>query len=230
MKLLAIDSATEACSAALWLDGEIISRFELAPRRHTELLLPMVDAVLAEAGLQLPQLDALAFGRGPGSFTGVRIATASVQGLAWAAGLPVVPVSTLAAIAQGMIDAQGAETVACAIDARMGEVYWAQYCRNARGVAELVGDEVVVPPVEVPLTPELKAWHAAGTGWGVYADVLRERLDSQAVDIDGERLPDSREIAKLAVDAFSRGVAVTPEQALPVYLRNKVTHQRGGKL
>ncbi len=227
MKLLAIDSATEACSAALWLDGDIISRFELAPRRHTELLLPMVDAVLAEAGLQLPQLDALAFGRGPGSFTGVRIATASAQGLAWAAGLPVLPVSTLAAIAQGMMDTHAAETVACAIDARMGEVYWAQYRRNAQGVAELVGDEVVVPPAEVPLTPELTAWHAAGTGWGVYADVLLKRLGSQALDIDAERLPDSREIAKLAADAFSRGVTVTPEQALPVYLRSKVTHQRG---
>ena len=226
MKLLAIDSATEACSTALWLDGEVISRFELAPRRHTELLLPQVDAVLAEAGLKLSQLDALAFGRGPGSFTGVRIATASVQGLAWAAGLTVVPVSTLAAIAQGMMDASDAQTVACAIDARMGEVYWAWYRRNPRGLAELSGKECVVPPAEVSLVQGSTPWHAAGTGWGAYAEVLVERLGSQPADIDAERLPRSREIVKLAVDAFSSGEAVTPEQALPVYLRNKVTHQK----
>ena len=228
MKLLAIDSATEACSAALWLDGEIISRFELAPRRHTELLLPMVDAVLVEAGLKLKQLDALAFGRGPGSFTGVRIATASVQGLAWAANLPVVPVSTLAAIAQGEMDASDADSVACAIDARMGEIYWACHIRNAEGLAERVGDEVVVPPGEVAPNPGEGPWHAAGTGWGVYEEVLLQRLGSIPVGIDATRLPHSREIATLAVYAFNRGLAVSPAEALPVYLRNKVTHQKGG--
>ena len=101
MKLLALDTATEACSAAVWVDGAVLERYELAPRRHAALILPMIEAVLAEAGLSPPQLDAIAFGRGPGAFTGVRIAVGIVQGIAFAADLPVIPISTLAALALG---------------------------------------------------------------------------------------------------------------------------------
>ncbi len=226
MKILAIDTATEACSAALWIDGDTIARHELAPRRHTELLLPMVDAVLDEAGLAVTALDAIAFGRGPGSFTGVRIATATAQGLAWAAGLPAVPVSTLAAIAQAAIDERGAEAVACALDARMGEVYWAAYRRDEAGLAALDGAEQVLPPGRVPRLEDPAGWHGAGSGWRACGDALIERLGAAPGSIDPEALPDAATIARLAVVAFGRGECVPPEQALPVYLRNRVTHQR----
>lgn len=229
MKILAIDTATEACSAALWLEGEVSRRFELAPRRHTELLLPMVDELMAEAGLVVAQLDAISFGRGPGSFTGVRIATAAAQGLAWAADLPVVPVSTLEAIAQATIDEQNAEAVATAIDARMSEIYWATWLRADEGRAVLQGEEQVIPPHQIPeLTGEHK-WHACGSGWDVYGEVLQPQTGIAPGKIDRERLPDAAVIARIAADAFQKGETVSPADALPVYLRNKVTHQRTPK-
>ncbi len=226
MKILAIDTATEACSAALYRDGEVIARYELAPRRHTELLLPMVDAVLGEASLTVSDLDAIAFGRGPGSFTGVRIATATAQGLAWAAGLPAIPVSTLAAIAQAAIDQRSVDAVACALDARMGEVYWACYRRDETGHATLQGEEQVLPPEQVPLLNDPAHWHAAGSGWQAHGDALIQRLGATPASIDPEALPDAATIARLATHALERGETVPPEQALPVYLRNKVTHQK----
>ena len=133
MKLLALDTATEACSAALYIDGEIKQEYQLAPREHTRLILAMVESLLVEAGITIKQLDALAFGRGPGSFTGVRIATGAVQGMAYGADLPVVPVSTLASIAQSVHDEHQAESVLTAIDARMQAVYWARVSCPSRG-------------------------------------------------------------------------------------------------
>jgi tRNA threonylcarbamoyladenosine biosynthesis protein TsaB len=127
MKLLALDTATEACSAAVWVDGTVLERYELAPRRHAALILPMIEAVLAEANLSPLQLDAIAFGRGPGAFTGVRIAVGIAQGIAFAADLPVIPISTLAALALGAAQETGYSRIAAALDARMGEVYWGVY-------------------------------------------------------------------------------------------------------
>ena len=123
MKLLALDTATEACSAAVLADGEVLERYELAPRRHAALILPMIESVLAEAGLEISQLDAIAVGRGPGAFTGVRIAIGIAQGIAFAADLPVALVSTLAALALGTARDTGATRIAAALDARMGEIY-----------------------------------------------------------------------------------------------------------
>ena len=144
MKLLAIDTATEACSAALYIDGNILEKYEVAPRQHAELILPMIDALLAEAELELASLDGLAFGRGPGAFTGVRIATGIVQGLAFASDLPVVPVSTLAAMAQGA--ANQSNTILSAIDARMGEIYWAIFTVGDDGLVKPQSDEQVTKP------------------------------------------------------------------------------------
>ena len=146
MKLLALDTATEACSAALLVDDAIIERYELAPRRHAALILPMIEAVLAEAGIGVAQLDALAFGCGPGAFTGLRIAAGVAQGIALAGGLPVVPVSTLAAIACHAVARYGVERVAAAIDARMGEVYWGTYRAARDGGVVLMGAERVCSP------------------------------------------------------------------------------------
>ena len=226
MKILAIDTATEACSAALSIDGETASRFEVAPRRHTELLLPMVDELLAEAGIALSALDAIAFGRGPGSFTGVRIATATAQGIAYSADLPVAPVSTLAAIAQAAMDERDVPAVACAVDARMGEVYWATFRRDADGLAALEGEERVLPPAAVPLLDAGIPWHGAGSGWEAYHDALIERLGAAPATLDARALPHAATIARLAAAAFKRGETVPPAEALPVYLRNRVTHQR----
>ncbi|MGB5065729.1 MAG: tRNA (adenosine(37)-N6)-threonylcarbamoyltransferase complex dimerization subunit type 1 TsaB, partial [Candidatus Competibacter sp.] len=145
MKLLALDTATDACSAAVWVDGVVHERYELAPRRHAALILPMIEAVLAEAGLRPAQLDAVAFGRGPGAFTGVRIAVGIAQGIAFAADLPVVPVSTLAALALGVGRETGHARLAVALDARMSEVYWGTYVVTADD-AELLGEERVCAP------------------------------------------------------------------------------------
>lgn len=241
MKILAIETATDACSAALSIDGEIQERFELAPRAHTELILPMIDALMAEAGINISQVDAMAFGRGPGAFTGVRIAVGVTQGIAFGADLPVVPVSTLAALAQGA----DADQVLAALDARMDEVYWGAYRRNVAGLMELVGEECVSPPEDVPLaegllldsssqentplnTPSLnkKGWRGVGVGWSAYENRLTDRCAGYVESWDGNAYPHARDVARLGLAAYEGGQAVSAEQALPVYLRDKVTWKK----
>ena len=221
MKLLAIETATDACSAALSIDGEILERFEIAPRAHTELILPMIDELMAEAGLAVSQLDAMAFGRGPGAFTGVRIAVGVTQGIAFGADLPVVPVSTLAALAQGADN----NNVLAALDARMDEVYWGAYQRNAAGLVELVGEECVSAPGDVPL-PEGEGWQGAGAGWSAYEDTLPARCARQVALWDGSGFPHARDVVLLGIAGYEAGQGVVAEQALPVYLRDKVTWKK----
>ncbi|MET0094315.1 MAG: tRNA (adenosine(37)-N6)-threonylcarbamoyltransferase complex dimerization subunit type 1 TsaB [Sedimenticola sp.] len=221
MKLLAIETATEACSAALSIDGEITQRYEVQARKHTELILPMMDGLLAEAGIALSQLDALAFGRGPGAFTGVRVATGVVQGAAFAADLPVVPVSTLAALAQRHYREQGCQRLLPAFDARMGELYWGAYLVDQQGLVEQhVGDQVA-PPEAVTL-PDGENWHAVGTGWGTYAEVLKTRLGTALASVTPDLYCAAHDVALLGVAGLLRGEAVSAEQALPVYLRDQV--------
>lgn len=221
MKLLAIETATEACSAALYLDGELREVFQFAPRGHAQLLLGMADKLLAEAGLKPAQLDALAFGRGPGAFTGVRIATGVAQGIAYAADLPVVPVSTLATLAQGGLREFGWTRVAAAIDARMHEVYWAAFSVNDAGLVVAHADELVCAPDEVPLL-DGQGWHGIGSGWQTFSEALSVRQQGRVLDWQGEYLPHAQDVAVLAVDAFGKGLAVTAREALPVYLRDQV--------
>lgn len=220
MKLLAVDTSTEACSAALYSDGDIVGRYQIAPREHTRLILPMIEEVMAEVGVARRDLDALAFGRGPGSFTGVRIGTGVIQGLALALDLPVVPVSTLAAMAWGAMRQHDSSLVHAAIDARMGEVYYAAYERAGIGVAERVA-ECVCAAADVREDSTVAI--GVGTGWGAYAAALRARL-SGVTEVHPEFFPDARDIAELAASIADQGGGVAPEQALPVYLRNKVTH------
>ena len=222
MKLLAIDTSGETCSAALLYGGELKQSLELAPRRHGEIILDMMARLLADAGLALGALDALAFGRGPGSFTGVRIATAVVQGAAYGAGLGVVGVSTLAALAQGQYRESGHRRILAALDARMGEVYWGAYEVSGGGLAELLGDELVVAPQSVP-EPVGGGWHGAGSGFASYAAELSRALGSALVAVAPDQLCEARDIAVLAEGAWRRGLAVSPEHALPVYLRDRVT-------
>jgi tRNA threonylcarbamoyladenosine biosynthesis protein TsaB len=181
----------------------------------------MVQEVLAESGLSLKQLDALAFGRGPGSFTGLRIGTGVVQGLALGAGLAVVPVSSLAALAQG----QNATHVLAAFDARMSQVYWGAYVRNACGTVELQGQEQVLAPRDVPVPERGHDWLGAGSGWDAYADELRARLGRRVQRWVVQRFPHARDVAQLAQAALERGAGVAPGQALPVYIRDDVTRK-----
>lgn len=219
MKLLAIETSTIACSAAVSVDGEICERFEIAPRQHAELLLPMIGAVLAEAGLSTGQLDALAFGRGPGAFTGLRIAAGVAQGIAFAADIPVVPVSTLAALAQGA--AASRARVLAVMDARMQEVYWGMFETGPDGLVQLSGVEQVCAPDDVPVPPG-RDWYGVGDGWQAHGDVLRARIGPALTAADPQCWPRAREIAVLGM----QGERVPPEQALPVYLRDRVTGNR----
>ncbi len=221
MKLLAIETATEACSAALFMGGELTQRYAVEPRAHSELILSMMDELLAESGVTLSQLDALAFGRGPGSFTGVRIATGVIQGAALGAALPVVPVSTLAALAQRCHTQTGARRILPAFDARVSELYWGAYRVGAAGLAELEGEEQVCAADAVAV-PAGEGWHGVGTGWGTYEQALRRRLGRALAAVDAALLCSAREVAILGAAGYQAGLGVSAEHALPVYLRDEV--------
>ncbi len=218
MNLLAIETSTESCSVALVHGEQVIARSELAPRRHAELVLPMADQLLAEAGLGRHALDAIAVGRGPGAFTGVRLAVSLAQGMAMALDLPVVTISSLAALALEAPDENGA--ILAVIDARMGEIYAASYRRDGSGLLALDQERVCLPgDLELPAAA---TWQVVGSGWGSYADILRGRLTGALRGADAARYPQARHVAELAVREFRAGHAQPPEQALPVYLRDKV--------
>lgn len=229
MKILAVETATEACSAALLIDGAISERFCVAPRQHTGLILPMVDSLLDEAGFILQELDALAFGRGPGSFTGVRIAAGIIQGLALGADLPVVPVSSLAAMAQNYVQQKDSSTIFTALDARMGEVYWGIYNQDRKGLVRLVGEEAVLPAEEVVFSAAASGKCAGvGSGWGTYREILSGRLKGRLTcAIDPVCFPHAASVALLGQDGYRHNLGVAPELALPVYLRDQVARKKG---
>ena len=220
MKLLAVETSTEACSAALHIDGVVKERFEIAPREHTKLILPMIDSLMADAELKPQHLDALAFSRGPGSFTGVRISTGVIQGIAFGADLPVVPVSTLAAIAQHYFTTADSDCVYTAMDARMGEIFWGVYQKNQQGYAELIGEEAVTLAENV-IFPE-KQGMGIGSGWAVYQQQLSDCLGKLLQGVEADHLPRASAIAGLGVIGFENNQAVNVEMAMPVYLRDKV--------
>ena len=222
MNILALDTSTEACSVALSVMDELRVDFRIMPRGHARHILAMVDAVLAEAGLTPADLDVVAYGRGPGSFTGVRIGTGVAQGIAFGADLPVAPVSSLAALAQGAVRRHGANRILAAIDARMGEIYWAGFEVDQEGLVREVLAEAVSPP-EL-LAAGNGSWWGVGTGWGAYADVLAERLPKSIVGQDSDRLPSAEDMLPLARQAAREGRLVSASQATPTYLRNRVTH------
>lgn len=221
MKILALDTSTDACSAALFLDGEIREKFTVQPREHTKLILPMIDQLMAEAQLRPQQLDAIALSRGPGSFTGVRIAAGVVQGIAFGADLPVVPVSTLAAIAQDFFNTHADASVAfTAMDARMGEIFWGVHQRSVLGLAELLGEEAVTPASDI-IFPDRNGY-GLGSGWSVYADELNKVLSGLVQGVVSDVWPHAAAAAQLGAHGFACGMAVAVEQAMPVYLRDKV--------
>lgn len=223
MRLLALDTATECCSAALLIGDRLLAREAELAREHAERILPMVHELLAEAGVGLRALDAIAFGRGPGGFTGVRLATSVAQGLAFAAELPVVPISDLRALAQRALDevltARG--VLACA-DARMKEVYWACFRRGPDGLAEGIGEEHVGAPSSVELPPGLPGpVHGVGRGFTAYPP-LAASFSAHLTSIRADFLPRAEEIVRLAASELEAGRTVPAELAAPVYLRNDV--------
>lgn len=225
MKLLAIDTTEQACSAALLLDGEVQEKFEVVPRGHSQWLLPMVEALLAEAELSLGQLDALAFARGPGSFTGVRIATAAAQGLAMAAELPVVPVSSLLALGYGVIREQGAEQVLAAFDARMQELYWLPVRRGDDGLAVPAAQERVSSTDAVRL-PGDGPWWIAGSGAAAAAEKLSGAV-GEGVVLVPDAMVRASDVARLAAPRVTAGETVSGAEAQPVYLREQVAQKMG---
>ncbi|MDF3019018.1 MAG: hypothetical protein K0Q92_321 [Steroidobacteraceae bacterium] len=222
MKILALDTATEALSVSLALDERQIDRYVELDRGHAELLLPMVEEVLAEGGIALPSLDAIAFGRGPGGFTGVRLAASVVQGLAFGADIGVVPVSNLEAVAYRTAQtAPGVSRILVANDARMREVYWAWYSADGLLVS-LDGDERVDAPGAVAVAvPRSGTWAAAGRGLRAWPE-LAERCRAAGATVHPDLLPRASEVLALARPRVAAGRILDPALALPVYVRDRV--------
>lgn len=223
LTLLAIDTAGDACSVALYRDGSCLQRIEHAPRRHSELIFSMLTSLLADAGVSVNELDALAFSRGPGSFTGVRIATSVIQGIAFAADLPVVPVSTLAALAHQAYRMSGAHYALVALDARMAEVYWATYHCPKLGTAIACTPDAVSAPTEILMPNTDQPWYGIGSGWQPYVDELTSRIPTTLSGYDGMAQCQAWDVALLGVEGYQAGDAVRADQALPLYVRDQVT-------
>ena len=223
MNILALDTSTEYCSVALWQDGALTERCELVGQKHSEVLMDMLDTLLRETGVKLAQLDGIAFGMGPGSFTGVRIACGVTQGLALGANLPVVGVCTLEALAA----ASGKPRVITALDARMGEIYHAAYAQQDGGWA-VVSKPRLCKPEEAPPLPG-NEWFGAGSGFAAHGKALNERYIGQIPGMDGAAVPQAAAIAALGAAQFALGRGMDAAEALPLYLRDKValkTHER----
>jgi tRNA threonylcarbamoyladenosine biosynthesis protein TsaB len=227
-RVLAIDTATEACSAALLLPGDrVAARFELTERSHADLILPMIDEVLREAGLKLQELDGLAFGRGPGGFTGLRVAAGVIQGLAYGANLLVAPVSSLAALAYPLLydssDLCGAPQgpVLVCNDARMQEVYWGCFARDSSNCGEprVLNGEHVTPAASVVVPAEVVRF--AGNAFAREPQ-LRARLEASGLVFHEDRYPRAESVARIGAAILREGRGVTAEHAVPVYVRNDV--------
>ena len=218
MRILAFDTSTEACTVALGDDAHWVERTEHAGSRHSELLLPMIQALLDEGGLALAQLDGIAFGAGPGSFTGLRIACGVAQGLALGADLPVVGVTSLEALAEAAHATHGWTRLVAALDARMQEVYFAAFERE-RGRWRTEIEPCVLAPDAVPV-PDGR-WNGAGNGFAVYP-ALRDRLTDVLSCCDERALPNAVAIGKLALPRFAAGRGVAARDAAPLYVRHRV--------
>ncbi len=225
MKVLALDTATEACSAALWVDGNLTEHFEVAPQQHVRLLLPVVDQLMADAGIKPVDLNGVAFGCGPGSFTGVRIAVSAAQAIGFATGCPLVPVSTLAALAHRAFRESAIMHCLPMIDARMGQVYWGAYSTAGLGntgqqLPEQVSDPSSILISQLPLLSDT-TWSCVGSGYHVYQEVLKDNGLTGTVQ-QQPLLPTALDILHLALKRFRSGETVTADAAMPVYLRDKV--------
>lgn len=229
MKLLAVETSTDACSVALYNEGVVQEHFEMAPRKHTQIILPMIDRLLADVQLKPQQLDALAFGRGPGSFTGVRIAAGIVQGIAFAADLPIVPVSTLMAMAHYYFKTGKSRCAYVAMDARMGEIFWGVYQQNQQGLTELLDSEIVTLAENINRPKQPQQGTGIGSAWGLYQQPLSQCLGTLLSGIEVQHLPRASAVADLAVLAVANKQTVVAEHAIPVYIRDNVAKKQTQK-
>ncbi len=221
MKILALDTSSTACSVALYVNGTITSLHRVAPMQQTNLLLPMIEEILAGARVTLAELDAIAYGTGPGSFTGMRIASSTTQGLAFAANLPVIPVSSLAAIAQAAQMSDGAlnQAYLVAVDARMGQIYWGYYTTDNTGHVTLAGEETVCFPADATLAePKAPNYAGVGDGWQPYGEILCQALGFKPNTINPAQLPTAEAILKLSLNYFKQNKQISATEALPSYL------------
>jgi tRNA threonylcarbamoyladenosine biosynthesis protein TsaB len=221
--LLALDASTEALSIAIQFNGQVFKHFEVCPQQHSQKVLPLVSELLDKAGCKLQDLDGIVFGRGPGSFTGVRISVAIAQGLAYGANLPLVGVSTLQAMAQQAIDEKQVDSVVTGIDARMGEIYFAHYLASETGIAQLNLDEneVVCAPTDLP--ESINGLNAVGSAWQPYAD---QAANLNLKVISEITLPDAAYMLKIAEAEFEKGNTVQAADAQPHYVRDTVTWKK----
>ena len=232
MRLLALDTSTEACSAALLWDGTVHARYAELERGHAERILPMIDELLVAAGASLAMLDAIAFARGPGAFTGLRLAASVTQGLAFAAGRRVVPVSTLQIVAQGALRLRpDADQIVVCNDARMGELYWAAFQPDARGIALPTSTERVSAPAEVRVAAPHAGQLRVGAGRGFrLAPQLAAQLGLAAAEVLAELLPSAETLLELAALEVQGGNTLDCSQALPVYVRDDVARPRASQI
>ena len=228
LTLLALDTSTEACSVALLYNGEKTHLNELAQRTHTKRILPMIDKILANSGLHLNQVNALAFGRGPGSFTGVRVGAGIAQGLALGADLPVIPISNLTAMAQAAFELYQAENVVAAIDARMNEVYFSQLMREKVRSdigeffqwREIITEQVCSPEQAIKQLRDDNAFRV-GTGWAAYSQFTEKNLTSSDI-----ALPNALYMLELARVEYLQKRTISALEIEPIYLRNEVTWKK----
>lgn len=216
MKILALETSTEYCSVALWQDGAVIEHSELVGQKHSELLISMIDALFQDSGLGIGDMDGIAFGAGPGSFTGVRIACGVTQGLALGAELPVAGICTLLALAQS----SGQSRVIAALDARMGEIYCAVYEKSER-IWTTICEPCLCKPEDAPEVSGA-GWSGAGSGFAVFGEVLQQRYAGQLSGVNGTLVPQAAAIAVLGAAQFVSGSGLDAAQAQPFYLRDKV--------
>lgn len=233
MKLLAFDTSSRACSVALLVSDEPLvteqtvnksySHHRILPLKQGQHILPMIEEVLADSSLSIQDLTVIAYGCGPGSFTGIRIASCVAQGMGFAANLPIIPISSLTACAQAAYDEKQWERVVVVVDARMGHVYWACYEVNPQGLVGLVGGEHASTPEEIALPSdwitEKANWYGIGDGWVKYDQQLRANVQWPPLGLETELLPSAKAILRLAKVHYEQGKYVSAQEAQPVYLR-----------
>lgn len=237
-RILSIDASTDACSVALLNGDEITECFELAPREHARLLLPMVEKLLGNSGLKLSQLDAIACNVGPGAFTGIRIAVSVAQGLAYGASLPTISLSTLANLAASGFAKNGNKSWLCAIDARMQEIYFAAFIIGDGALPELIGREQVIAPNLLDLkmlehSLSLEQAGLIGSGWEAYKEILLAKIPSSTGTnrqlFKQNSYPSAQYGLGQAKASFDQGLLLKPEALQPVYLRNNVAVKKSLK-
>lgn len=231
-RILAFDTSCESCSVALLVADEsvgdkIFSDHQHVPRQHTKRLLPMIDGVLVKAGLTVKDLDAIAFGVGPGSFTGLRITAGVAQGLGLGANKPLLPISTLATLAEQAYQKWGAERVFAGLDARMSELYWAAYQRSVDGWHAVTAEQVSGPEViDLPEAEDLQhEWAGIGPAWK-YQSLLPEVITAQVTKIDADSEPNATAMLALAKIALEQGKTIGADEVLPTYLRDNVAWEK----